>query len=221
MKLILTQEVTGLGAPGDVVEVKDGYGRNFLIPRGFGIRWTRGAEKTIESIKTARTSRALRDQDHAAEVKAKLEASPVNVAVRAGSGGRLFGSVTVAEIADALAATSGEPVDKRTIVVGNPIKSLGAHEVSVQAARRGVCDRGPQRRLRLTFLHADPARVDGRVPSTRAGSALGQAPVTSQASPRARWTSTTPRAAMKAPENAIQIQSSEPPSSAPARASGA
>ena len=132
MKLILTQEVTGLGAPGDVVEVKDGYGRNFLIPRGFGIRWTRGAEKTIESIKTARTSRALRDQDHAAEVKAKLEASPVNVAVRAGTGGRLFGSVTVAEIADALAATSGEPVDKRTIVVGNPIKSLGAHEVSVK-----------------------------------------------------------------------------------------
>jgi large subunit ribosomal protein L9 len=132
MKLILTQEVTGLGAPGDVVEVKDGYGRNFLIPRGFGIRWTRGAEKTIESIKTARTTRALRDQDHAAEVKAKLESSPVNVAVRAGAGGRLFGSVTVAEIADALTATSGEPVDKRTIVVGNPIKSLGAHEVSVK-----------------------------------------------------------------------------------------
>jgi large subunit ribosomal protein L9 len=132
MKLILTQEVTGLGAPGDVVEVKDGYGRNFLIPRGFGIRWTRGGEKTIESIKTARTSRALRDHDHAAEVKAKLEASPVNLAVRAGAGGRLFGSVTVAEIAEALAQTTGEPVDKRTIVVGNPIKSLGAHEVSVK-----------------------------------------------------------------------------------------
>jgi large subunit ribosomal protein L9 len=115
-----------------VVEVKDGYGRNFLIPRGFGIRWTRGGEKTIESIKTARATRSLRDHDHAAQVKAKLEGSPVNVAVRAGAGGRLFGSVTVAEIADALTATAGEAVDKRTIVVGNPIKSLGAHQVSVK-----------------------------------------------------------------------------------------
>ena len=132
MKLILTQEVTGLGAAGDVVEVKDGYGRNYLVPRGLGIRWTRGGEKTIESIKTARASRAVRDQDHAGDVKAKLEASPVNVQVRAGAGGRLFGSVTVSEIAQAITETSGEQVDKRTIVVDQPIKSLGAHEVSVK-----------------------------------------------------------------------------------------
>jgi large subunit ribosomal protein L9 len=132
MKLILTQEVDGLGAAGDVVEVKDGYGRNYLIPRGDAIRWTRGGEKTIESIKSARSSRAVRDQDHAAEIKAKLESGPVQVAVRAGEGGRLFGSVTVAEIAGAITETAGEAVDKRTIVVGNPIKSLGAHEVSVK-----------------------------------------------------------------------------------------
>jgi large subunit ribosomal protein L9 len=132
MKLILTQEVTGLGAPGDVVEVKDGYGRNYLVPRGVAIRWTRGAEKTVESIKAARTSRAVRDQEHAAEIKTKLEAQPVSVKVRAGEGGRLFGAVTVGEIAEALTATSGEPVDKRTIAVANPIKSLGAHEVSVR-----------------------------------------------------------------------------------------
>jgi large subunit ribosomal protein L9 len=132
MKLILTQEVTGLGAAGDVVEVKDGYGRNYLVPRGLGIRWSRGGEKTIESIKTARASRAVRDQDHAGDVKAKLEASPVNVQVRAGAGGRLFGSVTVSEIAQAITETSGEQVDKRTIVVDQPIKSLGAHEVSVK-----------------------------------------------------------------------------------------
>ena len=73
MKLILTQEVDGLGAPGDVVEVKDGYGRNYLIPRGLGLRWTRGGEKTIESIKAARASRAARDSDHAVEIKNKLE----------------------------------------------------------------------------------------------------------------------------------------------------
>ena len=132
MKLILTQEVTGLGAAGDVVEVKDGYGRNYLVPRGLGIRWSRGGEKTIESIKAARASRAVRDQSHAADVKAKLEASPVNVPVRAGEGGRLFGAVTVSDIASAIAATSGEQVDKRTIVVDHPIKSLGAHEVSVK-----------------------------------------------------------------------------------------
>jgi large subunit ribosomal protein L9 len=131
MKLILTQEVAGLGAAGDVVEVKDGYGRNYLIPRGFGIRWTRGGEKTIESIKKARNSRAVRDADHAAEVKARLEGSTFNVKVRAGEGGRLFGAVTAADIAAAI-TEGGAEVDKRTIVVGNPIKSLGAHTVTVK-----------------------------------------------------------------------------------------
>jgi large subunit ribosomal protein L9 len=132
MKLILTQEVDGLGAPGDVVEVKDGYGRNYLIPRGLGLRWTRGGEKTIESIKAARLSRAARDSDHAIEIKNKLEQGPVNVKVRSGEAGRLFGAVTTAEIADAITETSGEKVDRRTIVVAQPIKSLGAHEVSVK-----------------------------------------------------------------------------------------
>ena len=132
MKLILTQEVTGLGAPGDVVEVKDGYGRNYLVPRGLAMRWTRGGEKTIESIKAARVTRAVRDHDHAEQIKAKLEAQPVAVKVRAGTGGRLFGAVTVSEIAGALAEASGEQVDKRTIVVTNPIKALGSHEVSVK-----------------------------------------------------------------------------------------
>ena len=132
MKLILTQEVTGLGAPGDVVEVKDGYGRNYLLPRGVAIRWTRGGEKTVESIKKARSSRAVRDQDHAEQIKSKLEAQAVPVQVRAGTGGRLFGAVTTAEIAGALADVSGEAVDKRTIVVTQPIKSLGSHQVSIK-----------------------------------------------------------------------------------------
>src|SRR6476620_4781077 len=113
MKLILTQEVTGLGGAGDVVEVKDGYGRNYLIPRGFGIRWTRGGEKTIESIKKAREARSVRDSDHA------------------GEGGRLFGAVTAADIATAI-TDAGAEVDKRTIVVAQPIKSLGAHTVTVK-----------------------------------------------------------------------------------------
>ena len=132
MKLILTQEVTGLGAPGDVVEVKDGYGRNYLVPRGLGIRWTRGAEKTVEAIKSARSNRAVRDHDHADQIKAKLESGQVNVQVRAGESGRLFGAVTVNDVASAVSAVAGEDVDKRTIAIANPIKSLGAHEVTVK-----------------------------------------------------------------------------------------
>ena len=132
MKLILTQEIDGLGAPGDVVEVKDGFGRNYLVPRGLAMRWTRGGEKTVQSIKAARVSRAVRDQDHAEQIKTKLEAQPVPVQVRAGSGGRLFGAVTTTEIAGALAEVSGEQVDKRTIMVPQPIKTLGAHQVSIK-----------------------------------------------------------------------------------------
>jgi large subunit ribosomal protein L9 len=133
MKLILTQEVDGLGSAGDVVEVKDGYGRNYLVPRGLGIRWTRGGEKQIESIKAARASRDVRDLDHAKEIKTKLEGTTVNLPVRAGEGGRLFGAVTVNDIAGAIASTLGEgSVDKRRILVGNPIKSLGSHQVTVK-----------------------------------------------------------------------------------------
>ena len=131
MKLILTQEVSGLGAAGDVVEVKDGYGRNYLIPRGFGIRWTKGGERTIESIKAARSSREVRDLDHAQAIKAKLEGSTFNLPVRAGEGGRLFGAVTVNDIATAI-KEAGAEVDKRKIIVGNPIKSLGSHQVTVK-----------------------------------------------------------------------------------------
>ncbi|WP_310961794.1 50S ribosomal protein L9 [Nocardioides terrisoli] len=133
MKLILTQEVSGLGGPGDIVEVKDGYGRNYLIPQGSAIRWTRGGEKTIDAIKSARSARAVRDTDHAAEVKARLEGGTFNVRVRAGEGGRLFGAVTPGDIAEAInAGGETELVDKRTILVGSPIKSLGAHTVKVK-----------------------------------------------------------------------------------------
>ena len=133
MKLILTQEVSGLGAPGDIVEVKDGYGRNFLVPRGFAIRWTRGGERTVDSIKAARSSREVRDLDHARRIKSQLEAGTVDLPVRAGEGGRLFGAVTVGDIAGAIAnAAGGAQVDKRKIIVGNPIKSLGTHQVTVK-----------------------------------------------------------------------------------------
>jgi large subunit ribosomal protein L9 len=134
MKLILTQEVGGLGSAGDIVEVKDGYGRNFLIPRGFAIRWTKGGERTVESIRKARSSREVRDLDHAQEIKARLEGTTVSLPVRAGEGGRLFGAVTVSDIAGAINSAAGEKdaIDKRKIILGNPIKSLGSHQVTVK-----------------------------------------------------------------------------------------
>ena len=132
MKLILTQEVTGLGAPGDVVEVKDGYGRNYLVPRGLAMRWTRGAEKQIVTIRRGREVRQIAEVGSAREVKAQLEALTVRLPVRAGDNGRLFGSVTVSDIATALKQAGGPDVDKRRIEIGQPIKSTGAHQVSVR-----------------------------------------------------------------------------------------
>lgn len=131
MKMILTQEVSNLGAPGDVVEVKDGYGRNYLMPRGFAIRWTRGAEKQIDSIKKARSVREVNDLGRAEEIKRQLEELQVSVPTKAGGGGRLFGAVTVTDIVDAVKNCGGPDIDKRRIFVDRPIKSLGAHQVTV------------------------------------------------------------------------------------------
>ncbi len=132
MKLILTQEVSSLGTPGDVVEVKDGYGRNYLVPRGLAIRWTRGAEKQIDSIKKARSVRDVRDLGQAEDIKQRLEAITVTVPAQAGSTGRLFGAVSVSEIVDAVKAAGGPDIDKRRIQVTNPIKSVGPHQVTVR-----------------------------------------------------------------------------------------
>jgi large subunit ribosomal protein L9 len=132
MKLILTQEVSGLGAPGDVVEVKDGYGRNYLVPRGLAMGWSRGGEKQITTIKRARTVREVRDVDHAREIKAQLEVLDVKVSARAGGGGRLFGSVTVADVVEAVKASGGPDIDKRRIELTGQIKTVGRHSVTVR-----------------------------------------------------------------------------------------
>ena len=132
MKLILTQEVINLGAPGDVVEVKDGYGRNYLMPRGFAIRWTRGAEKQIDSIKNARSAREVNDLGRAEEIKHQLEALSVSVPAQAGGSGRLFGAISVSDIVSAVKRSGGPDIDKRRISVGSPIKSLGSHQVTVK-----------------------------------------------------------------------------------------
>jgi len=132
MKLILTSEVNGLGAPGDVVEVKDGYGRNFLVPQGLAMRATRGAEKQVASIKRAREVREVRDLGHAREIKAQLEGLSVKLPTRAGTAGRLFGSVTAGDIVDAVKKSGGPVLDKRRIELAAPIKTVGSHQIVVR-----------------------------------------------------------------------------------------
>jgi large subunit ribosomal protein L9 len=132
MKLILTAEVTGLGAPGDIVEVKDGYGRNFLVPQGFAMRATKGAEKQIASLTRARDIREVRDLAHAREIKTQLEGLKVTLPTRAGAAGRLFGSVTVADVVAAIKSAGGPILDKRKVELGAPIKTVGTHDVVVR-----------------------------------------------------------------------------------------
>ena len=132
MKLILTQEVSGLGAPGDVVDVAAGYGRNYLIPRGFAMLWTRGAEKQIELIKRARSAREIRGLDDAKEIANALEDLHVRMRRRAGTNGRLFGSVGSGDIAEAVREAGGPVLDRRRIEIRDPIKTVGSHQVRVR-----------------------------------------------------------------------------------------
>jgi large subunit ribosomal protein L9 len=132
VKIILTQEVTGLGTAGDVVEVRAGYGRNYLLPRGYAIRWTRGAEKEVVSIRRARASREIRDLDQVNEIAQRLAGLDVRLTARAGSGGRLFGSITPGEVADAVKAAGGPALDRRRLELPGTIKSTGLHQVRVR-----------------------------------------------------------------------------------------
>jgi large subunit ribosomal protein L9 len=132
MKLILTAPVDNLGLAGDIVEVKDGYGRNYLVPRGYAIRWTKGGEKQIDGIKRSRDAREIRNLDHAQEVRTQLEDLEVSLPVRAGDTGKLFGAVTSADVATAIKKAGGPAVDKRAVEIAKPIKTLGSHTVGIR-----------------------------------------------------------------------------------------
>lgn len=134
MKLILTAAVDNLGVAGDIVEVKDGYGRNFLLPQGLAIVATRGAEKQIEGIKHAQQAREIRDLDHAREVKEQLAAlDNVTVAVRTSEKGKIFGSVSAEDIAAAVKTAGGPNLDKRTIELKKGlVKTTGSYSVNVK-----------------------------------------------------------------------------------------
>jgi len=132
LKLILTHEVSGLGTPGDIIEVKNGFARNYLVPQGLAVQWTRGGEKQVESIKAARVAREHATIEEAQDLRARLQAATVKLTVKAGEGGRLFGSVKNSDIAEAVSAAGVGTVDKRKIEITTPIKATGTHEATIR-----------------------------------------------------------------------------------------
>lgn len=131
-KVILTNEVSGLGSAGDVVEVKNGFARNYLVPKGFATPWTRGGEKQVEQIKSARAAREHATIEEAQDLKLKLEAQPLKLTVKAGREGRLFGSVKTQDIADAVSEQGLGSLDKRVIEIPTAIKAVGEHSATAK-----------------------------------------------------------------------------------------
>ena len=131
MKVILQKPVDKLGVPGDVVDVADGYARNYLMPRGLAVRASKGGVKHVESLKRAHSTRMSQAQAEAQEVADRLTASPIKVRARVGEEGRLFGSVTAAELAEEIERQTGVKVDRRDVHLDEPIRSVGVHEVMV------------------------------------------------------------------------------------------
>ncbi len=132
MKLILISDVPNLGAPGDTVVVADGYGRNFLVPQGMAILATRSAEKQVATIRRAREVRQVRDLGHANEIQQSLQNLTVTLPARAGEGGKLFGSITSADVVAAVSKAGGPKLDKRSVTMKTAIKSVGAHSVQIK-----------------------------------------------------------------------------------------
>jgi large subunit ribosomal protein L9 len=132
MKILLTQEVRNIGSPGDVVEVADGYARNYLIPRGFAMRATKGTLKQVDTIRRTREVKEIRNLEQAQQIAGQLGALKIRVQAKAGEGGRLFGQVTPAQIAEAIAKAGGPKIDKKRLQLEAPVKSLGAHRAHLR-----------------------------------------------------------------------------------------
>jgi large subunit ribosomal protein L9 len=132
VKVVLRSDVDHLGRKGDLLEVADGYARNYLVPSGLAMKATRGVVAQAESMRRSRAARDTRDQEAAEELASRLQATPIRVAARAGEGGKLFGSVTSTDLADAVRAQAGIELDRRTIELGEPLKELGPFEVPVR-----------------------------------------------------------------------------------------
>jgi large subunit ribosomal protein L9 len=132
VKVILNQEVRGVGAPGDIVEVADGYGRNYLLPRNLARLATAGAVRQAEGIRARRADREIADLEQARTVAAHLESLRVVIPAKAGKEGRLFGSITTPQIVDAVARTGGTQIDRRRIHLDSAIKNVGTHRITVR-----------------------------------------------------------------------------------------
>jgi large subunit ribosomal protein L9 len=132
MKIILQKPVEKLGVPGDLVEVADGYARNYLMPRGFAIQASKGAVKHSESLRRAHDQRVAKGRAEAEALAARLTATPLKVLARAGEEGKLFGSITAVDLADEISRATGEIVDRRDVHLSEPIRSLGVHDVRVR-----------------------------------------------------------------------------------------
>lgn len=132
MKVVLTQEVRGLGSPGDVLDVADGYARNFLIPQKFALRATAGVLAQVQKIQRTREIREVKNLDQAKTIAGSLATLVVRVPAKAGDGGRLFGQITMKQVALAISKAGGPKVDPKRIVGTGPVKTLGTHTVALR-----------------------------------------------------------------------------------------
>jgi len=132
VKVILRDDVANVGQKGDVVEVAPGFARNYLVPRGMAMAATKGAMAQSEGMRRAREQREARERAAATEIAGRLTAAPIRVVAKAGKEGRLFGTVTLADIATAAEAQTGVPVDRRRLHSAEPIRTAGVHEVTLK-----------------------------------------------------------------------------------------
>jgi large subunit ribosomal protein L9 len=132
MRVVLREDVDHLGHKGDLLEVADGYARNFLVPRGLAMKATKGIVAQADAMRRSRSARDARDQSAAAEIASRLDVATIRLSVRAGEGGKLFGSVTSTDVAEAVQAQTGVDVDRRVIDLPEPIKELGTADVSLR-----------------------------------------------------------------------------------------
>jgi large subunit ribosomal protein L9 len=132
VKIVLREDVETLGKKGDLLEVADGYARNYLVPRGLAMKATKGAVAQSEAMRRSRDAREVRDREGAEALAAQLGARTIALKARAGEGGKLFGSITAADVADAVLAQTGIELDRRKVVLAEPIRELGDAEITVR-----------------------------------------------------------------------------------------
>lgn len=132
MRVVLRSDVDDLGKKGDLMEVADGYARNYLVPRGLALQATKGAVKQAEAMRRNRDAREVREREGARATAQQLTATTITLRARAGEGGKLFGSVTATDIVDAVTAQTGVELDRRKVHLDEPLKELGAVEIPVK-----------------------------------------------------------------------------------------